>query len=184
MWIAILVVLTCVVAVAMGRGGQMSEESPDYAPLDMGPISATDIVLLRPPTALWGYNVQVTDEALERIAMAVRERDVRIVALEQRIADLTGGQNYAATPSSARHARPTDPPADPAPAAPAPAPAAPAPAAPAPESATTSASAAEPEADQDPADPPDLADAPVPADAAEPTAEAEQDPQPGPEHDD
>jgi hypothetical protein len=60
---------------------------------------------MRPPTALWGYNVQVTDDALERIAAAIRERDVRIVALEQRLADLTGDEHYAPVPPPARHAR-------------------------------------------------------------------------------
>jgi hypothetical protein len=52
-------------------------------------VTATDIVLLRPPTALWGYSMQVTDEAMERIAESIRERDVRIVALEQLVTDLS-----------------------------------------------------------------------------------------------
>lgn len=73
----------------MGRGGGLSTERNDYAPLDLGPVSATDVALLRPPTGLWGYNMQATDEALERIAEAVRERDVRIVALEQLVTDLS-----------------------------------------------------------------------------------------------
>jgi hypothetical protein len=105
MLIAILVVLGGIVAVALGRGGELSQEPPDFAPMDMGPVSATDVVLLRPPTALWGYNMQVTDDALERIAASIRERDVRIVALEQRVADLAGGEHYAPLPSTARHAR-------------------------------------------------------------------------------
>ncbi len=87
--IAILVILVAVVLVAAGRGGELSGERADYAPLDMGPVSATDVVLLRPPTALWGYNMQATDEAMERIAEAIRERDVRIVALEQLVTDLS-----------------------------------------------------------------------------------------------
>jgi hypothetical protein len=103
--IGVLVVLGGIVVVAVGRGGELTAEPPDYAPLDMGPVSATDVVLLRPPTALWGYNVQVTDDALERIAAAIRERDVRIVALEQRVADLTGDEHYAPIPASARQAR-------------------------------------------------------------------------------
>lgn len=103
--IGILAVLGGIVFVAVGRGGELTPEPPDYAPLDMGPVSATDVVLMRPPTALWGYNVQVTDDALERIAAAIRERDVRIVALEQRLADLTGDEHYAPVPPSARHAR-------------------------------------------------------------------------------
>jgi hypothetical protein len=108
--IVIVVILAVVVLVAAGRGGEMpATERSDYAPLDMGPVSATDVVLLRPPTALWGYNQQATDEALERIAESVRERDVRIVALEQLVTDLSRqpappmpqGSPYA----GARHAR-------------------------------------------------------------------------------
>ena len=84
-----VVILVTVVLVARGRGGGLSEEHADYAPLEMGPVSATDVALLRPPTALWGYNMQATDEAMEQIAEAIRERDVRIVALEQLVTDLS-----------------------------------------------------------------------------------------------
>jgi hypothetical protein len=87
--IAALIILGAVVYVATGRGGELSAEPPDYAPLDLGPLSATDIVLHRPPVNMWGYSVQATDEALARIAESVRERDVRIVALEQLITDLS-----------------------------------------------------------------------------------------------
>lgn len=76
----------------------MSHESADYAPLEMGKVSATDVVLLRPPTAVWGYSMQITEEALDKIANAIRERDVRIIALEQRISDLTGQEHYAPRP--------------------------------------------------------------------------------------
>ena len=84
-----MVIVVAVVLVAAGRGDGLSPERADYAPLDMGPVSATDVVLLRPPTALWGYNMQATDEAMERIAEAIRERDIRIVALEQLVTDLS-----------------------------------------------------------------------------------------------
>lgn len=87
--IAALVVVGVVVFLAAGRGGGLSTERNDYSPLDLGPVSATDVALLRPPTGLWGYNTQATDEALERIAEAIRERDVRIVALEQLVTDLS-----------------------------------------------------------------------------------------------
>jgi hypothetical protein len=89
MILAVVVILVGVFFVATGRGGELAYEPPDYPPLDLGPVSATDVALLRPPTALWGYNVQVTDEALERIAQAVRDRDVTIAFLQQRLADLT-----------------------------------------------------------------------------------------------
>ena len=82
-------ILVGVFFVATGRGGELAYEQADHAPLDLGPVSATDVALLRPPTALWGYNMQVTDEALEQIAQAVRDRDVTIAFLQQRLADLT-----------------------------------------------------------------------------------------------
>ena len=82
-------ILVGVFVVAAGRGGELAYERADSAPLDLGPVSATDVVLLRPPTALWGYNMQVTDEALEHIAQAIRDRDVTIAFLQQRLADLT-----------------------------------------------------------------------------------------------
>jgi hypothetical protein len=116
--IAAIAVVAAVVFVAIGRGGQLSTERSDYAPLELGPLSATDVALLRPPTALWGYSVQATDEAFERIAESIRERDVRIVALEQLVTDLgreSGplaiGGSYASAPYSpapyfgARHRR-------------------------------------------------------------------------------
>jgi hypothetical protein len=102
--ITVLAIVAATVFTARGRGGQMSAERTDYVPLELGPVSATDVVLLRPPTALWGYNVQATDEALDRIAESIRERDVRIVALEQLVTDLSRGPSappaspYAATP--------------------------------------------------------------------------------------
>jgi len=76
----------------------MAYEPADHAPLDLGPVSATDVALLRPPTALWGYNMQVTDEALERIAQSIRDRDVTIAFLQQRIADLTAPADPALEP--------------------------------------------------------------------------------------
>src|SRR5579859_948138 len=82
-------ILVGVFFVATGRGGELAYEQADHAPLDLGPVAATDVALLRPPTALWGYNMQVTDEALEKIAQAIRDRDVTIVFLQQRLADLT-----------------------------------------------------------------------------------------------
>ena len=107
--IAAIVILAVVVSVAMGRGGGLSAERSDYLPLDLGPVSATDVALLRPPTGLWGYNMQATDEAMEQIAESIRERDVRIVALEQLVTDLS--RDHAPVPllaspyAGARHRR-------------------------------------------------------------------------------
>ena len=78
-------ILVGVFVAATGRGGELAYEQADHAPLDLGPVSATDVAMLRPPTALWGYNMQVTDEALERISQALRDRDVTIAYLQQRL---------------------------------------------------------------------------------------------------
>jgi hypothetical protein len=107
--IAAVVVVAVVVFLAMGRGGGLSAERNDFRPLDVRPVTATDVALLRPPTGLWGYNMQATDEAMEQIAESIRERDVRIVALEQLVTDLGRDQapmQLLSSPSAgARHRR-------------------------------------------------------------------------------
>ncbi len=90
MLVAAVIILAGVVVVASGRGGEMAPEYPDYPPIDLGPVTAADVVMMRPPSAAWGYNMRVTDEALAAIARAVTERDVRISALEQEVSDLRG----------------------------------------------------------------------------------------------
>jgi len=115
MVILVVVILVVVVLAARGRGDGLSVERNDYAPLDLGPVTATDVVLLRPPAGMWGYDMAATDDALEQIAESIRERDVRIVALEQLVTDLSRDQAPAlplASPyTGARHRRAaTDPP--------------------------------------------------------------------------
>ena len=84
--LAAAVIVAGVVSVAMGHGGEMAEFAMDYLPPDL--VNAADVALLRPPSALWGYNVQVTDEALNRIAQVITERDVEIAVLRQQLAEL------------------------------------------------------------------------------------------------
>jgi hypothetical protein len=95
MIVVAVAILVGVFFVATGRGGELAYEHADHAPLDLGPVSPTDVALLRPPTALWGYNMHVTDEALEKIAQAIRDRDVTIAFLQQRLAELNSGANPA-----------------------------------------------------------------------------------------
>ena len=118
MWVIVVAVVAGAVLVARGRGGDLSVERNDYLELELGPVSATDIALLRPPMALWGYNMQATDEALDRIAASIRERDVRIVALEQLVADLSrepSAQPLSSPYMTARHRRAPFEPASPPP---------------------------------------------------------------------
>ena len=96
MIIAAVAVLVGVFYAATGRGGELAYEQADHAPLDLGSVSAADVAILRPPTALWGYNMQVTDEALERIARAMRDRDVTIAYLRQQLT----GQGRGTAPGS------------------------------------------------------------------------------------
>ncbi len=93
--IMIAAVLVGIFFAATGRGGEMAYEHADHAPLDLGPDSSADVALLRPPTALWGYNMQVTDEALDQIARAMRERDVTIAYLQERVANYERNDAYA-----------------------------------------------------------------------------------------
>jgi hypothetical protein len=116
MILAAVAVLVGVFFAATGRGGEMSYEPADHAPLDLGPVSAADIALLHPPTALWGYNVQVTNEALELIARAIRERDITIAYLQQQVADLAAPP--AVAPQSALAAQSAAAPEAPLPPAP------------------------------------------------------------------
>ncbi len=81
-----LVILAGVVAVALGRGGEMAEFATDYLAPDI--VTAADVAMLRPPFTLWGYNTQLTDEALNQIAQVISERDVEIAVLRQQLAEL------------------------------------------------------------------------------------------------
>ncbi len=90
-----VVILVGVVAVAIGRGGEMAEFAGDYPPLDTDDLlTAADVALLRPPSALWGYNAAATDQALGRIAQVVTERDVEIAALRKQLAEVRAATGY------------------------------------------------------------------------------------------
>jgi hypothetical protein len=97
--IAALAIAGGVVLAALGRAGEMAAFAGDAPPLDLGAVTATDIALLRPPMSLWGYNAQVTEEALRLIARSVTERDVEIAALRRDVAELrAGGERPAIVP--------------------------------------------------------------------------------------
>lgn len=92
-------ILGAVVVVAMGRGGELSQTHPDVPPLSLPedrPVAGTDVAQLRLPRGIWGYQVEPTDEALRRLAHALTERDARVAALEQQLAELR--QQYGEEP--------------------------------------------------------------------------------------
>jgi hypothetical protein len=92
--LAALAVLGAIVVVAVGGGGELSTEHPDHPPLSLPwrrAAGGTDAALLRLPLGLWGYHKQITDEALERFAHELTERDTRIAVLEQELAEARHG---------------------------------------------------------------------------------------------
>jgi len=86
--IVVVAILCGVVVVAMGRGGELARPAADVRPLDGEIMTAADVALLRPPAALWGYDMRATDEALNMVARTVTERDVEIAILRRQIAEL------------------------------------------------------------------------------------------------
>jgi hypothetical protein len=136
-------ILGCVVLAALGMAGEMAAFPSDSAPLRLEAVTSADVALLRPPLALWGYNVPATEEALGVIARAVAARDTEIATLRQELADAQA-QWSARAPAPREH--------DGVPAWPAPLPSAgPDPAAP---RGASSDPAAPPSASSDPAAPP------------------------------
>ena len=91
MLVAAVVILAGVVVVASGRGGELVTTEPDYPPIDLGPVTSADVALLRPPSAAWGYNMRVTDEALEVIAKAAicTSRSVTALAMTSSASSVT-----------------------------------------------------------------------------------------------
>jgi hypothetical protein len=103
-------VLVGVVVVAIGRGGEMTRFPSDVRPLDADIETAADVVLLRPPGSLWGYDKRATDDALNMVARTVTERDVEIATLRRQLADIQSASDEPASdqpaaPDRARKAR-------------------------------------------------------------------------------
>lgn len=113
--LAAVAVLAAIVVVAVGGGGELSVEHPDHPPLALPgrSVGGTDAALLRLPMGLWGYHKQITDDALERFAQELTERDTRIAVLEQELAEARHrlGDDHPHEPSPWRRAVPPSSPA-------------------------------------------------------------------------
>ena len=113
--LAALAVLAAIVVVAVGGGGELSAEHPDHPPLALPgrrSVGGTDAALLRLPMGVWGYHKQITDEALERFAHELTQRDTRIAVLEQELAEV---RQRLYEPQETAPWRPAIPSASPAP---------------------------------------------------------------------
>jgi len=108
-----LAVLAAVVAIAVGRGGELSEARPDVPPLQMPTgrrLTGSDVRYLHLPHGLWGYQTEIADEALHRLAYALDERDARLAELERELAELRrrcAGAAREGREGPAEEARPT-----------------------------------------------------------------------------
>ncbi|RCG18678.1 hypothetical protein DQ384_38945 [Sphaerisporangium album] len=103
--VAALAVLSCVVVVSQGRGGELVEFAPDVPPLELpapGQLTAADFMDLHLPVSLVGYHTQTVDETLQRAATAIGQRDTHIAVLEQRLEELLAGRIAARQESYAR----------------------------------------------------------------------------------
>jgi hypothetical protein len=93
---AAAVIAVGMIVVAAGRGGEITEFSPDIPPQETDITTAADVALLRLPVApvvLGGYHRSSTDEVLNLVARAVTERDVEIAMLRRQIAHLQSAQD-------------------------------------------------------------------------------------------
>jgi hypothetical protein len=97
--IVAVAILCGVVVVAMGRGGELARPVADVRPVDGEIVTAADVALLRPPAALWGYDMRATEEALNMVARTVTERDVEIAILRRQIAELEAAAKDSLPPA-------------------------------------------------------------------------------------
>ncbi|AUH40791.1 DivIVA domain-containing protein [Streptomyces sp. CMB-StM0423] len=111
MLIAMVAVVAAVTVVLAGNGEEeLTEPLPDrlHDPLPPDrPLGRADIDALRLPVALRGYRMDDVDDALDRVAAELAERDARIAELEAALAGAhaaayrggrPGGQGYEDAP--------------------------------------------------------------------------------------
>jgi len=102
---AAVAILTGVVAVAMGWGGEMVAARRDLPATPLSATTASDVAMLRLPAGLFGYQREATDSALEEISCLVASLDGEIARLREEVWRLTeadrGGQLTASDPRAA-----------------------------------------------------------------------------------
>ena len=91
--LAAAAILGCVVLAALGRAGEMAAFPSDAPPLRVDELNGISCGGYRGvsdtfASALWGYNVSATEEALGVIARSVTARDVEIARLRRELAEL------------------------------------------------------------------------------------------------
>ncbi len=92
---AAVAILTGVVAVAMGWGGELAITRRDLPVIPPRIRTASDVARLRLPLGLFGYQAESADEVLQVLAGRLAERDAEIARLRAEVqwlgAQLSGG---------------------------------------------------------------------------------------------
>jgi len=83
--LAAAVILGGVVAVAMGRGGELAAFRRDVPAARFRARTPADVAMLRLPLGLFGYQQQATADALRAVARLVAERDAEITRLRDEL---------------------------------------------------------------------------------------------------
>ena len=78
-------ILSGVVAVAMGWGGELAPWSRDLPAFPLLPSTAYDIATLSLPENLFGYQVEATDQVLAAICGLVADREAEITRLRDEL---------------------------------------------------------------------------------------------------
>lgn len=73
----------------MGYGGEIGLFARDLPARPMRLRTPFDVVMLRLPTGLFGYQEQATGDALRAIARLLAERDAEIASLRDEVRQLT-----------------------------------------------------------------------------------------------
>ncbi|HEX3489851.1 MAG TPA: hypothetical protein VHU92_10925 [Streptosporangiaceae bacterium] len=97
--LAALAILAGVVAVAIGRGGELAMFRPDTQAQSAALATAADVAAFRPPLAFFGYSAPATDDALQQITAVVAERDAEVAWLRDQVHRLGGdAEDWSADP--------------------------------------------------------------------------------------
>lgn len=81
-------ILGGVVAVVMGRGGEIAWFARDLPAVRFRLRTPSDVAMLRLPTGLFGFQEHATGEALREIAQLLAERDAEIARLRDDVRQL------------------------------------------------------------------------------------------------
>ncbi|HEX9065328.1 MAG TPA: hypothetical protein VF843_09475 [Streptosporangiaceae bacterium] len=112
---AALAILAGVVAVAMGRGGELTEFAPDRLATPVRLASAADVAALRLPLGLIGYQQQAADEALRAVMIVLAEREAEIARLRAGLGSLSQPWPEPAPAAGEPGPAPAEPAASPSP---------------------------------------------------------------------